>query len=785
VARFIRSLLKHRLSVSLALVVTLAAALVSARSIRLQFQFRDFYDFPGNAASERLKRSIETFGDSAGYLVAVVQADDVFRPEVLAYLRRVTNELTPKPAFSRVISLSNAQAIRGKGDDVLTGPLLTELPLPGGGVLDELRRFALSSRLLSPQLVAADGKTTAILAELRTPSAYAGIDEQRAAIAILERALASTPAPPGVKTVVTGSPVVDVGVTDALIGDQLVLVPAVIAALCAVLFVAFRSAHGVVFCLTSVGVSTIWTAGAFALLERPVDIIASLVPTTILVYGVVDPIFVLARVRQKLEAGRDKPSAIEQAFSELGLPCFLTSLTTALGFAAFAAARQPTIRYYGLTVAGGVLLSWVTSMTVLPILLSVSNLPERRVEAQARTRWLDDGLRGTWAFLQPRTRGTLLVTALLLVGGAWFAHRQRLDNVYVDELPRGATRDNVRLLEQKLTGVLGMAVYLEGPRDSMKQPEVVKRIEALDRELSKGPGVTLVSSLADLVAEANQAFMGGDVEQRKVPASRALIAQYLALVDARDRASLITDDGARSQLSLLLRDSGSSAARAFVVELERAVKRAGFQELGVRATVTGKAVVGYGELDDVVRGLLSGFVFAFAVIVLLQWAVFRSLRIALISVVPNLLPVIACFLCLRLLHIRLRIDTALVLCISVGGLFNTTIHFAARVRQLALTGPAEPDEVISTAMRSVGPPALFTAAALSVGFAVLLASNFPGLRALGLLTVVTLSVGFVSDMVVTAVLLRLGFDWRRSSSSVLEALPPTAMVEGVATSLER
>jgi predicted RND superfamily exporter protein len=150
---------------------------------------------------------------------------------------------------------------------------------------------------------------------------------------------------------------------------------------------------------------------------------------------------------------------------------------------------------------------------------------------------------------------------------------------------------------------------------------------------------------------------------------------------------------------------------------------------------------------------------------LLQAVVFRSLRIGLISIVPNLLPVLACFVALRVFKIQLKIDTALVLCISVGGLFNTTIHFAARTRQLVAAGEVDPDVAVGRAMRAVGPPALFTALALSAGFSVLLLSGFPGLRALGLLSMVTLTVGFFSDMIVTAVLLRVGFDWNGSAAT--------------------
>jgi len=762
VREFIRTLLKYRGVAGLAVLLSLALAALLARTIRVQFQFRDFYDFPGNARSAQLKGDIDRFGDPAGFVVALVETERVFRSDNLAYVRSLTRALEPDPAFVRVISLSNVHAIRAAGDDVVSGPLTSETPQTAAE-LAELERFALASPLLRRKLISTDGKLTAVLAEMRVPSAYATIAQQQQAIAVVERAVATTPAPPGVEVRVTGAPAVDAGVTRALIRDQVVLVPAVMVALSVLVFIAFRSLWCLLVSLAAVGVAALWTAGAFALLGRPVDIIGSMVPISILVYGMVDPIFVLARVLQKQHAGYEKLDAISEASSELGLPCFLTSLTTALGFAAFLSAHQPTVRYYGLTVAIGVLLSWVTSVTVLPILLSWVPLPARRFGALSSTLWLERALRGTWHLLRRRARSTLLATAALFVVGAVFASRQRINNLYVGELPRGQTQDDVRRFEQRLAGIVSMTVHLEGPRDSLKQPEVLQRIARIDQAMAKQELVTGVSSLAELVAEANQAFHGGQLEERQIPSSRSLVAQYLALIDPGDRASFVTDDYSRAQIAIALVDPGSERMRTLATALQESLKQADFGALGVQAVVSGKGAVSYDELDDVVVGLLYGFGLAFTAIVLLQWLVFRSVRIALISVVPNLLPVVACFVCLRAFAIQLRIDTALVLCISVGGLFNTTIHFAARVRQLARAHGARPDMVLESAMLSIGPPALFTAGALSVGFSVLFASSFAGLQALGLLTMVTLIVGFFSDMVVTAVLLRVGFDWPASA----------------------
>jgi uncharacterized protein len=553
------------------------------------------------------------------------------------------------------------------------------------------------------------------------------------------------------------------------------LMPFVMLLLLFILYITFRSWHGVVLGLTSVVVAVVWTFGVFSLFGRPLDIISSIIPTTLLVYGVVDPIFVLARVFTKADSGLSKHDAIVEAFKELGLPCFLTSFTTALGFGGFVLARAPMIRYYGLTVGIGIMLAWVTTMTVLPVMLSLFPLPKRKFSSIRSTHWVEVAIEKTWAAVRQRSVMVASVSVALVLGGALLARTLYIDNTYTGDLPKGPILTNVRVLEQMLTGVLRLIVHLEGPADSMKRPEVLKAIESVDLAMEREPLVTASTSVADLIAEANQAFQGGDAKEHVIPQSRPLVAQYFSLVDPNDRADFVTADYSKTHIAILLQDPGSTITRQVEGRLQRAVDAANFPALGLRASLTGNGVVAYREIDEICRELLVGFMTALGIIITLQLVVFRSVRLALISIVPNVLPVAACFSTLRLLNYPLRIDSALVLCIAVGGLFNTTIHISARVKQRVAEGEYDPDAVIGHALKAVGPASLFTALTLSAGFAVLMASEFSGLQILGLLTVLTLLIGFVADMVVTPALIRLGFDWKKAERD--SHRPPSPVLE--------
>jgi predicted RND superfamily exporter protein len=764
----------RRRALSLAvLALTLLVSGYWATKIQVRFQYRDFYAYPANKDLPTFDRYSAQFGDPAGNVVVLLQADDVFQRPYLEYVDALSRDLEPSPLFSHVRSLSTVQLVRATGDGVEVGPIMSRVPDTQEGI-EAVRRTALDSKLTLRRMVSKDSTATAVLAEMRTPAEVATVDEESAAIDVVREAVARRPPPPGLKATITGAPSIEVSMTHALLRDQLVLTPVVVGIIVLALLLSFRSIHGILLVLSAVTVSLVWTAGVFGAVGRPVDITGSIIPTTILVYGVVDPIFVLTRYLAKVELLGDRARALDEALAEMLLPCFLTSLTTALGFAAFITATMPTVRYLGVVVAIGVGFSFVTTVTVLPLLLSMVAPPRRALSSLAFPRALDALLARSWRALNARRGLVVAAAALLLVLGVAAGRGLRVNNSYVETAPDSPARRAVRVAEEKLSGVVRFIVYLEGEPGAMKRPEVLRAIAGVESAMEHDPMVTSSIGLPDLLAETNQAFQDGEASARSLPASAGLIAQYLTFIDPDVRDDFVSEDYARSHVRILAADEGGAAAKRFGEELQAAVDAQHFDALGVRVSLTGNGVVTYRELERIVVEILWGFVTAFAIVLAFEVVVFRSIRAALISVVPNLLPLGACFLAMRLARVDFRIDTALVLCISIGGLFNTTIHVIARALQRLRAGETDADATIEGALRAVGPASFYTAAILSAGFSALLLSSFPGLRALGGLAMITMLTAFFSDAVFTTTLMRVFYPWPRAQGSDRPPRPETA-----------
>jgi uncharacterized protein len=759
-ARFIRFVIRRRWLALVTIGLISVVAGYSARKIEVRFAFRNFFDYPANPDVATVDRYHEYFEDPAGFVAIVVESSDVFDHDTLAYVSTLTRELEPNQIFSHVRSLTNARAIRWVGDSVDVGQLLPTLPTSAADS-DRVRKIARESRLLHRLLVSEDSHSTLIAAQLAVPPSSSTLPDLRRAIVVVNGVLITHPPPLGIKLRVTGAPVLEVEASDALILDQIVFTPIAILLIVIALWAAFRCIHGVAMPIIAISCAAIWTAGIYPWFGHPIDMVASTIPATLMVYAAVDPIFVLRRYLDKLRLGLGKEDAIIATYRELTMPCFLSSLTTAVGFAAFATLDLPIIVNFGAIMAIGVMLAFVTTMVVLPVLLAILPTPPALAISTRFATRIDRALAAAWKWLDRRRYVVLACAAGLIVVGGILSMRQTVSVYYTRILPPGATENDIRFLENNFVGVIRSAVFLEGPKDSMKRPEVLESIDRIGQTATKFSIVTAAISVSDMVREMNRAFMEGDPKEFRVPDSANLSAQYLQMLDPADRQRLLTEDDARSHIMIFSKDHGTAEWRP----MRDAVMATARQELApyhIDVHMTEQSPAGFDALDALVYDVLKGFVLAFVLVLILIAIVMRSIRIAIISAIPNLVPVVACFVLLRIFGITLRVGTVLFLSVSVGGLFNTTIQLVARLRQRVAEDPTlTPEAAIEDCMRDVGPPALFTAVILSLGFAIFGLSRFPDLRVFGLLASNTLLVAFVSDMMLSTTLLRVFFRWRR------------------------
>lgn len=780
----------------LVLLAVLTAALVS-QIPRLDAVFAPEQLVPPRPAeSERIEAALEGFAGREEPLLVLVEAPDVLAPEPLGYAHRLATAFAERPWVARVESLTTTPLPRAVGFDEADGATLETLETLddeppsereaameaalGRALATDPSRFPMGlasldagpmevSPLVEPGRETLDADAVARVAGAvedapllegrlidaeRTVAAVvlvpaAALDEEGAAEAVeeVEGYLGAHPPPEGVRTHLGGLPAVRVAMVDALRTDQVLLVSLAILGSLLVLLLGFRSWAGVLLPLGAAGMTSGIVVGAMALVGEPLNLLNNVVPPLLITIGLGDAVHLLVRYREELRREPDRIVAARRTMRAMVGACLLTSVTTAVGFGSLLISETDVMRRFALTASAGVMLAYLVTVLFLP-----SALPDFRVrpEPEGEGATLERGIarvaRGAVA-----APWVALALALLVLGGAVALGRGvQVDSALLDQLQPGSDAfRTTELLEERLDGVRRIEVGLTGEPGRYRSAAGLRELAALEAWLDEQPEVLRASAATELTGAlwrhvAPNAARGA----AWADAERARALSELASRAAPDTwGRWVADDGARARVVVQVRDAGERRINALIDRLEERME-------GTGAVVGGEAYRSARGLDRLVRDLLQSLALAVLVIFVVLGLLLRSLRLALISVLPNVLPLGVTVAWMALRGIPLHASTAIVFTVSIGLVVDGTIHILARYREEARAGHAR-RPAIDAAMRGSGRAVVIGAFTLLLGFTALLFGSFVPIRLFAELSIVAIASSLVAELTLLPALLVL------------------------------
>jgi hypothetical protein len=696
-------------------------------------------------------RYLEAFGTDEIVLIALF-CQDVFSHEALAAVDRLTERIQRLDNVRRVLSLSSVNDIRGSPEGVEIAPFFSELP-ETAFERDRVRARVHANPLVHGNFVSPDDRSTLILAELDLTKEGFPEERKRVVRGILD--LVGRERAEGHSLHVAGFPVVSTTLVTMLVEDQWVFVPAIALLIVLTLYVSFRSVWCVLVPMLAVLASLVWVLGFLVLCGRAVEIITNVLPPLILVIALADSIHILEHYREELRRSATREEAVRNTTAYVFTPCFLTSLTTAIGFGSLMVSRVEGVRDLGLLASFGAMAAFVISITLVPIFLSL--LPARTFLRAGRRGVppLERALTRLARFNESRRTHVLVAVSVLVVLSVIGIFRLRVETTLIEYLKEGNPLVKaVRHIETHLTGTstLDVVFSFEG-QDPVKEPANLVRVEALQTYLRGQPIVTDSFSLVDILKRMNQVFRGGDLAEHRLPESREEIAQYLMLYslsgEEEDLARYVSDDYRTAVLASRLKTVSSAKMDRFLREVKEHIRRE-YPDLGIQ--VTGVSVLVTDSIDAIVRGQIQGLALALGLISLVLIGLLGSVRLGLLSLIPNLIPVLTTLGFMGWLGIPINTATAVISCVAIGIAVDDTIHYMARFRREYETDPDEAAAAFRSLV-STGRAMYLTSWILTVGFSVLVLSHFKPIIYFGSLMAVTMLSALAGDMVLLPVLL--------------------------------
>lgn len=730
----------------------------------------------GDLTLERINRFNSIFGND-DFVYVLYEAGDFFAREPLEQFARLAAVLEEEvPHLLDSTWLGSAEWIEGREDSIVIEPLMDPLP-ETAEALALARTRALSEPSYVDSLISSDAAIAGILLEF---GAYPEdrVDPRKDIPPVVREVLAR-PEQRELSLRAVGGPIMDydIDVLSALEARDLGIYCLLVQML--VLAWVGRGARAVLVPAAVVIVSVLYTFGIIALAGFKLNLTVIMVPVLLICVGIGDSMHLIAEIQSQRRAGAGRAEAIRRSLGVVGWPCVLTSLTTAAGFLSFLSTDVRPFRELGLYSAAGVLIAVGLTFVLVPIFYSFGRSPSHSRpsgDAAPPPDIFERALRGIARLVARRPRAIALVFVGLSVISAFGYTRVEVESSALELFSeRVPIRQDYDWVDAHMGGSMTLEIMLEtGERDGVLDPTFLRSLDALDRFARDHALTTKTTSILDVFRMMRKAFHENRSEYYGIPETREEAYQYLLLYEmsgGENRDKLVSSEGDVARLTVRTRSLDTRSVREFSEELEVfAAERFGSS---VRVELTGLMAWMRSMNDLIGRGQRASFAAALVAIGLMMMLVLRSVRLGLISMVPNVFPVLVTLGLLGYLGLYMDIMMMTFSALIIGVAVDDTIHFFVRFRrEFARLGAYAP--AIEATLTSVGRPITFTTLTLTLGFVVLGVSDVSALVRFGTLSSFAFSWALIADFFFGPALLILlqPLGPERPVGSEIEAEPP-------------
>ncbi len=752
-SRFAERVLAARWPVILATLVSIAVASSGIFLLEFSANYRIFFD-DDNPQILALESLENTYGKNENIVFLIVPDDgDATSQKALSAAVWLTKNAWRTPYSRRVDSLANFQHTTAEGDELFVRNLVDPQELAQDEARSRVRAVALSDPRIASSILARNGDVSVVNVTVELPEDK--LLEAAAEIAEFARSLAAEAEErfPGIDLRIVGTVMINRTFVEASISSQMIFLPASLLLMALILGVLTRGWPGVAATGIIIVFSVLASVGLGAWVGLPFSPPLSPAPTIVLMIVVANCVHILVTLQQRLRAGDSKHDALVEAIRLNLHPVFLASLTTALGFLSMNFSEVPPYRHLGNIVAFGIAASFLLSVTFLPALLSF--LP---VRAPKERRFPGPTMKSLADSVLNHRKAVILVWLVIVPAMMLAIPRNELNDVLVHFFDKSVEfRQDTDFMDEHLSGNTLLEYSLRAASEGgVTDPRFLAEISKFAEWYREQPRVRHVSVITDTFRALNKSMHGDDPAEYRIPESKELAAQYLLLYELSlprglDLNNQIDSSRTATRLSVSAQTLNSQEvlelnARAGAWLKENAPHVAGINSTGPAALF---AYIGQRNIHAMLIGTI---VVLLAISAILLFAL-RSLRLGLISLVPNLVPAVLGFGVWGLTVGQVGLSLSVVVAMTIGIVVDDTVHFLSKYQRARREYGMGSEEAVRHVFDTTGRALFTTTVVLVAGFLILIFSPFVPTAQVGILTAMIIGFALVADLTLLPALL--------------------------------
>lgn len=525
-----------------------------------------------------------------------------------------------------------------------------------------------------------------------------------------------------------------------------------------IFFFFFKSFRATFISLFVVIIGVIWAFGFIGLFRYEITVLTALIPPLIIVIGVPNAIFLINKYQQEIRKHGNQAKSLQRVITKIGNVTLLTNITTALGFSTFIFTDSSLLKEFGVIASINILGIFVLALLLIPIIYSFLSIPKEKHLKHLERRWMYSIVNGMEKVVKNYRTVVYVAASILLLMSLYGGSLIKISGSLTEDMPKQKPFfKDIQFFENNFGGIMPLEILIDTKKEKgVLKLSTIKRMEKLNQRISNISELSSPISVVSFVKYAKQAFYNGNVDFYSLPNNQEKNWILSYLQKAKGSMNLLADfvdnSGRYARITTFMKDISSTKMQEIENMLRQDVENI-FPNKKTEVIFTGKALGFFKGTQFLIDNLMISLSLAVLVVAFIMILMFRSLKMVLVSLIPNLLPLIVTAGLMGYFGIPLKPSTILVFSIAFGISVDDTIHFLAKYRQELKVNQFHIKTSVYTALHETGVSMFYTSIVLFFGFLVFTASSFGGTVALGGLISITLLVAMVSNLVLLPCLL--------------------------------
>lgn len=757
-AKTARIILRNRILILL--LITAITVFLAMQWENMRFSNSEANLLPDNhPVNIEYQEFLKLFGEEGNVMALAIKDSSLFLPENFNRWNKLSKQLEAFPEVDMVLSTDNLKELIKDNDkqEFVLQPFIKSIPKTKKEV-DSLRNHLFNQIPFYENLIY-NKETGTVRTVVYLDKDIVNTSVRKDFILKdLERLVSKFEKETSLDVRVSGMPYIRTMNSQNIIDEIGKFILAALGVTSLIFFFFFRSFRATFISMCVVIIGVMWAFGILGLLEYEITVLTALIPPLIIVIGIPNCIFLINKYQQEVKKHGNQALSLQRVISKIGNATLMTNVTTASGFATFIITDSQLLKEFGIVASINIIGIFILSLLIIPIVYSFMPLPKNKHLKHLNKKWIDGFVNWMENIVRNRRIAVYIVSIILLVVSIIGIYQIDISGSPIEDMPKKAEFfQDIRFFEEEFDGIMPVEIVVDTKRKKgVLKPSTLKRMNQLGEVIDEIPELSKPISVVNLVKYSKQAFYSGIPKYYQLPTSQENTFIMDIAQKSSDNSNLLESfvdtTGQTARMTTFMRDVNTVRMEEIEKKLQENLDKL-FPSERYTAYLTGKALLFLKGTKYLVKNLVLSLALAIGLIALFMAYLFRSFRMIVISLIPNLLPLVITAGVMGFAGVPIKPSTILVFSIAFGISVDDTIHFLAKYRQELAANQWRIKKSVYAALRETGVSMFYTSIVLFFGFSVFVISNFGGTVALGALVSATLMFAMLANLILLPSLL--------------------------------